>query len=373
LRASLTFPQDSISTARWALHWLLLGLTLCTTTLVGVVLAHGFQTNNPLYFDQYLNVFGTVRAKPALLFDGLAFSVTLMTILLAHELGHYFACRYYGIEASLPYFLPVPLPPIGTFGAFIRISSPIYTRQALFDVGIAGPLAGFAVLLPPLVIGLGASKVIPGIAERGDLIFGVPAILRFFEWIVFPHVRSADILLHPIARAAWVGILATMLNLMPIGQLDGGHILYAFARRWHGRLSRVFVAGLVALALATFTWSWLLWAALVFFFALRHPVIFDLNELDRKRMVLGVLALAIFLLSFSPAPMREPATGTAVTNVHVSVSMFHSASSLGDEESMDKNNANTSKTAAMAAANIERPHLLRFLSASLRPQPLAPV
>ena len=119
-------------------------------------------------------MFTILQARPLLLLDGLAFSLTLMTILLAHELGHYFACRYYGIDASLPYFLPFPSP-IGTLGAFIRIRSPIYTRQALFDVGIAGPLAGFVVLVPALVIGIGESKVIPGIADRGDLIFGVPA------------------------------------------------------------------------------------------------------------------------------------------------------------------------------------------------------
>jgi membrane-associated protease RseP (regulator of RpoE activity) len=303
LRASFTFPQDTISTARWALHWLLLGLTLCTTTLVGVVLTHSFQTNRPLYIDQYLNVFATLEAKPLLLLDGLAFSITLMTILLAHELGHYFACRYYGIDASLPYFLPFPSP-IGTLGAFIRIRSPIYTRQALFDVGIAGPLAGFALLIPALVIGIAESKVIPGIAERGDLIFGVPAIQRLFEWIIFPHVRSADILLHPVARAAWVGTLATALNLLPIGQLDGGHILYAFAGRWHSRLSRIFVLALVALALLTHVWSWLVWAALLFFFALRHPVIFDTTKLDRTRVVLGLAALAIFLLTFTLAPIR---------------------------------------------------------------------
>jgi len=303
LRASFTFPQDTISTARWALHWLLLGLTLCTTTLVGVVLTHSFQTNQPLYLDQYFSVFATLEAKPLLLLDGLAFSITLMTILLAHELGHYFACRYYGIDASLPYFLPFPSP-IGTLGAFIRIRSPIYTRQALFDVGIAGPLAGFALLIPALVIGIAESKVIPGIAVRGDLIFGVPAIQRFFEWIIFPHVRSANILLHPVARAAWVGTLATALNLLPIGQLDGGHILYAFAGRWHGRLSRLFVVVLVALALLTHVWSWLVWAALLFFFALRHPVIFDSTKLDKNRVALGLAALAIFLLTFTLAPIR---------------------------------------------------------------------
>lgn len=302
LRASLTFPQDTISTAQWALHWLLLGLTLCTTTFVGVVLEETFKTNRPLYLDQYFNVFAMLQAKPSLLLDGLAFSLTLMTILLAHELGHYFACRYYGIDASLPYFLPFPSP-IGTLGAFIRIRSPIYTRQALFDVGIAGPLAGFAVLLPALLIGIGESKVIPGIGNRGDLIFGVPAIQRIFEWIIFPHVRSADILLHPVARAAWVGILATALNLLPIGQLDGGHILYAFTGRRHKLLSRIFVLALVPLGIF-YSPSWFLWAALLFFFALRHPVIYDITKLDKNRLILGLLALAIFLLTFTLAPIR---------------------------------------------------------------------
>lgn len=302
LRAALTFPRDTISTARWALHWALLAVTLLTTTIVGVVLARSFQTNSPLELEQYLNVFVTIQAHPVLLLDGLAFSITLMTILLAHELGHYFACRYYGIDASLPYFLPFPSP-IGTLGAFIRIRSPIYTRQALFDVGIAGPLAGFIVLVPALIIGIASSKIVPGIAERGDLMFGVPAIQRLFEWIIFPRVRSADILLHPVARAAWVGMLATALNLLPIGQLDGGHILYAFTGRWHKLLSRIFVIAL--LPLGYFYWrTWFVWAALLFFFALRHPVIFDATKLNKNRTALGLAALAIFLLTFTLAPLR---------------------------------------------------------------------
>jgi membrane-associated protease RseP (regulator of RpoE activity) len=303
LRAAFTFPQDTISTARWALHWLLVVLTLCTTTLVGIVLTQSFQQGQPLELEQYLRVFSTLRDRPHLLLDGMAFSLTLMTILLAHELGHYFACRYYGIDASLPYFLPFPLSPIGTLGAFIRIRSPIYTRRALFDVGIAGPLAGFAVLLPFFAIGIGASKVIPGIAERGDLMFGVPAIQRFFEWIIFPHIRAANILLHPIARAAWVGILATALNLLPIGQLDGGHILYAFVGRRHKLLSRIFVLALIPLGIF-YSPSWFVWAALLFFFALRHPVIYDITKLDKNRVALGLAALAIFLLTFMLAPLR---------------------------------------------------------------------
>ena len=303
LRTALVLPQSSISVSRWALHIFLFGLTVLTTTIVGVVLTQCFENNRPLDIDQYFNVFGVLQARPLLLLDGLAFSLTLMTILLAHELGHYFACRYYGIDASLPYFLPAPSP-IGTLGAFIRIRSPIYTLRALFDVGVAGPLAGFVMLVPALAIGMANSKVIPGIAERGDMIFGVPALQRCVEWLFFHGVPSADIYLHPVARAAWVGILATALNLLPIGQLDGGHILYAFAGRWHKLLSRIFVIALVPLAFFTHSWSWLVWAALLFFFALRHPVICDVGKLGGKRVALGLAALAIFLLTFTVVPIR---------------------------------------------------------------------
>ena len=302
MRAALTFPENTISASRWALHWTLLGLTLATTTVVGVVFAQSFENNRPLELDQYLSTLSTLGARPVLLLDGLAFSLTLMTILLAHELGHYFACRYYGIDASLPYFLPAPTP-IGTLGAFIRIRSPIYTRRALFDVGIAGPLAGFALLLPALAIGVANSKVIPGIAERGDLIFGVPSIVRALEWVIFPGVPAANIFLHPVARAAWVGILATALNLIPIGQLDGGHILYAFAGHKHKLLSRLFVIALVPLGIF-YSHTWLVWAVLLFLFALRHPTIFDETPLDRNRVLLGAAALAIFLLTFTLTPIR---------------------------------------------------------------------
>lgn len=263
---------------------------------------HGFERNRPVELEQYIDALSAVYAHPLLLLDGLAFSITLMTILLAHEMGHYFACRYYGIDASLPYFLPAPTP-IGTLGAFIRIRSPIYTRRALFDVGISGPLAGFVVLLPALVIGLANSKVLPGIAARGDLVFGVPAIERVMQWLIFPGVRSSDILLHPMARAAWVGILATALNLLPIGQLDGGHILYSFAGVKHKLLSKMFVFALVPMGLL-YSRSWLVWAALLFFFGLRHPRVYDPTRLDRNRVVLGLTALAIFLSTFMLVPLQ---------------------------------------------------------------------
>lgn len=302
LRTAFTFEQTSISVSRWALHVFLLCLSLFTTTIVGVVLAQSFQHNRALDLEQYVNVFPLLMAKPSLLLEGLPYSLTLMTILLAHELGHYFACRYYGIDASLPYFLPAPTQ-IGTFGAFIRIRSPIYTRRALFDVGVAGPLAGFVLLVPAMAVGLMYSRVIPGIAERGDLIFGVPAIQRLMEWVIFPGKAAADISLHPVARAAWVGTLATALNLLPIGQLDGGHIVYSFTATKHKLLSRLFVAALVPLGI--FYWrAWLVWAALLFFFALRHPVIFDVTPLDKRRVQLGILAAIIFLLTFTVVPIH---------------------------------------------------------------------
>jgi membrane-associated protease RseP (regulator of RpoE activity) len=302
LGAELTFPQRKISTPRWILHWLLLGLSLLTATMAGVVLMQSFERNRPLSLEQYINLVPTLYAHPFLLTEGLAFSITLMTILLAHELGHYFMCRYYGIDASLPYFLPAPTP-IGTLGAFIRIRSPIYSRRALFDVGIAGPIAGFIVLIPLLVIGIANSKVVPGIGQRGDLIFGVPAIERIIEWLIFPGVPASDIYLHPIARGAWVGILATALNLLPIGQLDGGHIVYSFIGQMHKPLSRVLVAALVPLGLL-YSRSWLVWAVLLFFFGLRHPMIYDATKLDRTRVMLGFAALAMFLLTFMLVPLK---------------------------------------------------------------------
>ncbi|MBK5294984.1 MAG: site-2 protease family protein, partial [Acidobacteriia bacterium] len=183
---------------RWWLHGLLLLLTLVTTTEMGARLALNYQANLPAFSEEDLDAFLRLIRNPDLLWQGLPFSLTLLTILMAHELGHYFACLHYRIDASPPYFLPAPTL-IGTLGAFIRIRSPIYTRHILFDVGIAGPLAGFLFVLPALAIGLAYSKVIPGIAVEGDLVFGIPLMQRAMEAIIFPGVHSADIYLHPVA------------------------------------------------------------------------------------------------------------------------------------------------------------------------------
>jgi len=293
---SLRRPQ------RLWLHLLLFCLTLLTTTAVGAGLAYNFEANRPAFTGDDLFVIGEILAHPARLFDGLPFSLVLMAILLAHEMGHYLACVYYRVDATLPFFIPAPTL-IGTLGAFIRIRSPIYSRRALFDIGIAGPLAGFALVIPAFAVGMAWSKVIPGIAERGELIFGVPAIEALFRMAIFPGVPAEDVYLHPVARAAWVGVLATALNLLPIGQLDGGHILYAVAGRYHRLLSRLFVLALIPLGLL-YSNSWLLWALILFFLGLRHPSIYDPNPLSRNRRRLAVLALIIFLLSFSVTPVR---------------------------------------------------------------------
>ena len=284
------------------LHGALFAATVLSTTIAGVVFAQGYQAGRAIELEQYVTLFPDLWQKPALLLEGLWFSLPLMTILLAHELGHYVACRYYGIDATLPFFLPAPTP-IGTLGAFIRIQSPIYTKRALLDVGIAGPLAGFAMLLPALVLGIAWSKIVPGVAESGDLVFGVPLLQRLLESFLLPGTGSANIYLHPVGRAAWVGILATALNLLPIGQLDGGHILYSFAGRWHRTLSRVFVAALVPLGL-WYSHTWWVWAALLFLFGMRHPMIYDQTGVGEQRSWLGLAALVIFLLTFTLVPIR---------------------------------------------------------------------
>ncbi|MCS6953266.1 MAG: site-2 protease family protein [Bryobacterales bacterium] len=282
---------------------MLFAATLVTTTAVGGSLAYNFRHDLPaIDLDRSLGSLAHWRELSFWL-DGLSFSLTLLTILLAHELGHYFVCLYYRLDASPPYFLPSPTL-IGTFGAFIRIRSPIYSRRVLFDVAVAGPIAGFVFLLPALTIGLAYSRVAPGIALRGDVVFDTPPILRLFESLIFPGVPSEDISLHPMARAAWVGVFATALNLLPIGQLDGGHLLYAFVGERHRLLSRLFLAALIPLGF--FYWPWLLWAAILFFFGLRHPVIYDTSELGAARKKLGLVALAIFALCFMVAPIQTP-------------------------------------------------------------------
>jgi membrane-associated protease RseP (regulator of RpoE activity) len=239
-----------------------------------------------------------------MLLSGLPFAITLLTILLAHELGHYFACRHHHIHASYPFFIPAPTL-IGTFGAFILIRSPIRAVRALFDVGASGPLVGFVVALPALAFGVLNAKVIHGLASDGsaDLVFGVPLVLRLVSGVLQPNAHVADLLLHPVGRAAWVGLFATALNLLPVGQLDGGHILRSVSPRLHRWISLFLPMALIPLGI--FQWrGWLIWAVILFclrFF--RMAPIYDPTPLDPNRKFGALISLAVFVLCFMPSPL----------------------------------------------------------------------
>ena len=278
-------------------------MTLFTTTLVGAHMQYNF-THNLAFFEveSYLDIFTLGLRSPKLFIAGLPFSLTLLTILMAHEMGHYLACLYYGVDATMPFFLPAPTPFTGTLGAFIRIRSAIPSKRVLFDIGIAGPLAGFVFLVPALGVGLAFSKVIPGINHAGTTQLGAPALQWILERTIFAGVPAADIYPHPIARAAWVGMFATALNLLPAGQLDGGHIVYALLGRWHKWVTLTLI--LVLLPMGYYLWNgWWVWAALLFVFARKHPPVYDSAEIGNPRVKLGIVALVVFALCFSYAPI----------------------------------------------------------------------
>jgi membrane-associated protease RseP (regulator of RpoE activity) len=286
------------------LHLILLLTTLFSTTLVGAHMQYNFSHNLPFFdIERLSSVFTIGLQSPSLFMAGLPFSLTLLTILMAHELGHYLACVYYDVDASLPYFLPSPVPVTGTFGAFIRIRSAIRRKKILFDIGIAGPLAGFVFLLPALGVGLAFSKVLPGINHQGTIQLGVPALQWLAEKLIFPGVRPADIYLHPVARAAWVGMFATALNLLPAGQLDGGHVVYALLGRSQRWITNIFLVALVPMG--KFWTGWWFWAVILFFFARKHPPVYDSTAIGDSRIKLGIVALCIFILCFSLTPINE--------------------------------------------------------------------
>jgi membrane-associated protease RseP (regulator of RpoE activity) len=289
------------SAYRWWLHSLLFLLTLITTTTFGFAQVQSFRSDRPLEIDRVVDGYAKLARGDLSVLSGLQFSIPLMLILLAHEFGHFIACQRWRVQASLPFFLPSPTL-FGTLGAFIRIRSPIYTRRSLFDIGVAGPLAGFVVLMPFLLVGIRMSRLLPGIATRGSVVFGTPLLLHLLQWLRFPGASPPDVLLHPMAMAAWAGLLATAINLLPIGQLDGGHILYAaFGSRSHRVLSTVFVAVLVLLGFAY--WPWWVWAVIMFFFGRRHPLVYDETPLDGYRVVVTIVALLLFLLCISIVPV----------------------------------------------------------------------
>src|SRR6202051_1636816 len=201
-----------------AIAILLFLLTLISTLAVGAQYASAYASGQTPDFDELFSIYGKLLTHPQLLLAGVPFAFTLIGILLAHELGHFFACRYYGISASYPYFLPAPTL-IGTLGAVIRIRSPIYNRKALFDVGLAGPVVGFLFAVPALAIAVFYSRVVPFSEAHSVGVFGYAVVLRLLVAVLRPGVPLGDLLLHPVGRAAWVGLFATALNLLPGGQL----------------------------------------------------------------------------------------------------------------------------------------------------------
>jgi membrane-associated protease RseP (regulator of RpoE activity) len=298
-------PRPKFQDRRW-LHLLLFVLTFLSTTAIGV--------DRHLAF---LSPYGSpppVLHWPSVLLHGLWYSGTILLILGAHEMGHYLACRYYQVDASLPFFLPMPLVLTGTLGAFIKIREPIPTKRMLFDIGAGGPFAGFLVALPALFIGVGMSHVMkvptsplpPGIISYE---LGEPLLFRAASWLVWGHIPDGYSLnLHPMAFAAWFGLLATALNLFPIGQLDGGHISYAVLGR---RSSVITLSSIgVALCLTFFSRSWLVWTFMIVAMTVtmgpHHPRTLDEHvPLDRTRIWLALAAAVIFILCFTYSPIES--------------------------------------------------------------------
>jgi len=304
--------ESELAPSRILLHIFLFLITAVSTFLTGAAWSVEISTVPESEIGAMLAPFTALITQTSAgnydpILKGLIFTFTLLIILGAHEFGHYFACRYYGIRATLPFFIPAPplLTPFGTLGAVIKIKEPIRTRRALFDIGIAGPLAGFALALPASIIGLLIAQGVPPPASGGMQfndpllfiivmkIFGLP---QFIDW-------------NPVYRAAWGTLLVTALNLFPVGQLDGGHVLYAVAgpriHKWVSRIVAVSVAGLAVYSIMQHSSPvWLLWS-LVLFFLLRvgHPPVFEEEPLGRARIALAVLALVVFFLCFMPFPI----------------------------------------------------------------------
>lgn len=239
---------------------------------------------------------------------GLSYSIPLLLILGAHEFGHYWYCRRHDVDATLPYFLPAPIPLTGTLGAVIRIKEAFPSTRALFDIGVAGPIAGFVVLLPFLYLGVGMSAVVKFPDTTDVIYFGEPLLFKAIAWLHFGTLpKGFDIVLHPMGFAAWFGMLATAMNLLPFGQLDGGHIAHAVLGRRAWIVSLVTLLSTILLTLRSMSWisMALIMLAMAFFLGLRHPrVIDESTPLDGRRRLVAALALVIFVLCFTPVPIE---------------------------------------------------------------------
>lgn len=290
---------------RWWLYVLFLLLTFFSTMVVGARMEANFLRHLPVFSlsDDTLSLFPLpwIFEHPANLLMGLPFSLTLMFILFAHEMGHYLYARYYRVYATPPFFVPFPSL-IGTFGAFIRIKSPIPSRAALFDIGIAGPIAGFIPACVALLVGISLSHPMVGYSTS-EIQLGFPLAFYLAGRLLHIGVPISALSLHPIAAAAWVGLFATSLNLLPGGQLDGGHIVFSISPRTHRWISLLTVFALVPLG-KYFWMGWFLWAVMLMF-TLRHPRVPRHPSVTGRRRVLAVCAALMLVLSFTPAPFTH--------------------------------------------------------------------
>ena len=269
------------------IHIILFGATLFTTTLAGT-----FQEGGDPFSD------------PAALVSGLPFALTLMLILLSHEMGHYVLARIHGVWASLPYFIPGPPFFVGTFGAFIRMKSAPANRCALFDIGAAGPWAGVVFAIPAVVVGLALSEVRPLDPFSGGIILGDSVLFSTLTSLVLGvSADDVSVILHPIALAGWFGLFVTFLNLLPVGQLDGGHVVYSLFGSAHRWVARAFL--LVILVLGFQGWQgWFVWVVLLAVLGIDHPPTDEqVLPLDRKRTIYGWCTVGLFVLTFTPVPL----------------------------------------------------------------------
>jgi membrane-associated protease RseP (regulator of RpoE activity) len=326
--AQIRLATTGPSMREWIRHGMLFALTAITATWAGITIlfpgtdfAPPFQPAPttfvdyllfvPRYFVDHYSMIGSYAvAHPALIGDGITFALALLAILLAHESGHYVACRLYPVDATLPFFIPLPPPFMaGTLGAFIKIKSPIPSRRALFDIGVAGPLAGFIALIPIAVAGLllATPQTIPA-DPTGAVRFNDPLLIHLLAGIF--GVDLTTIAVNPYYFAAWIGLFVTSLNLLPVGQLDGGHAVYAiFRARTHSVIGRV--AFLIMVALVPLGWYFhgaptgLLYAVLLFvLLRLRHPQPENDNDAPGPgRVIVALLTFIVFLLSFLPFPI----------------------------------------------------------------------
>ena len=295
---------------RYWLHALLLMLTFLTTLIVGSRLEWNFLRGVPPFVldDGIFPVRWALQGHHLLL--GIPFSLTLMLILLAHEMGHYLYCVKYRVAATLPFFIPFPTL-FGTMGAFIRIRSPLRSRSVLFDIGIAGPIAGFVVALVVLVFSLGLSHPTRIGGPPADIQFGYPLVFYVVQEVLMLTGRTeiaslplSAFDLHPVAIASWVGMFATALNLLPGGQLDGGHIIYSISPRAHKIISQLTI--LVLIPLGVYSWMvWLLWAIFLRITGARHPWVPLHPEISSGRRWLALVALIMLVLTITPAPVRQ--------------------------------------------------------------------